>query len=303
MTLDIALRDPTTDWKVLIIDDDEEVHTVTRLVLSTYNYAGKGLDLMHAYSAKEALEVLQSDPDIAVALVDCVMETDRAGLDLVREIREVQNNHKIRLVLRTGQPGYAPEEQVIKEYDINDYKDKTELTNTNLKTLMYTNLRAYKDIATLDLHRQGLEIIINAMGNLFHINSFPEFASAILNQLVTLLGLGKDAAFVKIEGFAAESQKGGLKLLAGTGDYQGMINKEINEFLSEDVINEIRDAASRKENIVFEDHLVVYFASQEQQETILYINNFNALDELDKHLINTFCTNLTIAYELNAKRQ
>jgi hypothetical protein len=118
-----------------------------------------------------------------------------------------------------------------------------------------------------------------------------------------LLGLGKDAAFVKIEGFAAESQKGGLKLLAGTGDYQGMINKEINEFLSEDVINEIRDAASRKENIVFEDHLVVYFASQEQQETILYINNFNALDELDKHLINTFCTNLTIAYELNAKRQ
>ena len=72
--------------------------------------------------------MLELQHDIAVALVDVVMESYDAGLKLVEHIRHRVGNSLIRIVIRTGQPGVAPERYVIDNYDIDDYKDKTELT-------------------------------------------------------------------------------------------------------------------------------------------------------------------------------
>ena len=124
-------------WNVLIVDDEPEVHSVTKLVLSGFEWEGRPLRFFNAYTAIEAREILVQEPLISVCLVDVVMETNEAGLDLVKYIREELDNNRVRLLLRTGQPGYAPEKSVIRDYDFTDYKDKTELTDDKNHTLMF----------------------------------------------------------------------------------------------------------------------------------------------------------------------
>lgn len=133
-------------WHLLVVDDDKEVHAVTRLALRNLVVLGKRIKIHSAYSAEEARHLLLSNITFAFALIDVVMETEKAGLELIRWIREDKKNAHIRLVLRTGQPGQAPERDVITNYDINDYKEKTELTANKLYTLTHACLRAYSDI-------------------------------------------------------------------------------------------------------------------------------------------------------------
>ncbi|MBV8534358.1 MAG: response regulator, partial [Alphaproteobacteria bacterium] len=121
-------------WTILIVDDDKEVHEITRVVLADCSFKGRPLLLRSAYSAAEAEAMLRRHPEIAVILLDMVMETEIAGLELVQKIREEFGNHRVRVILRTGQPGQAPERSIIMDYDINDYKAKTELTSQRLFT-------------------------------------------------------------------------------------------------------------------------------------------------------------------------
>ncbi|MEA3523667.1 MAG: HD domain-containing protein [Campylobacterota bacterium] len=137
-------------WKVLIVDDEKDIHAVTELSLGNFEFDGQKLHFISAYSAKEAEGVLQKHNDIALVLLDVVMESDYAGLELVKYIRNTLNNSLIRIVLRTGQPGSAPEEEVIKSYDINDYKDKTELTSIKLKSTVHNAIKSYRDMVALD---------------------------------------------------------------------------------------------------------------------------------------------------------
>lgn len=117
----------TAVWKVLLVDDDHDVHATTRLALGNVHIEGRPLSIQSAYSAAEAKEVLSGQDDFALAIVDVVMEDENAGLNLVHHIREELGYHNIRIILRTGQPGYAPEIETIKNLDINDYKTKSEL--------------------------------------------------------------------------------------------------------------------------------------------------------------------------------
>jgi two-component system sensor histidine kinase ChiS len=136
-------------WKILVVDDEPEVHDVTRLALEGFRFEGRHLALSSAFTGAEAREALAGQPDTAVVLLDVVMETDGAGLDLVRHVRQELGNGLVRIILRTGQPGQAPERQVLVDYDINDYKDKADLTATRLFTAMMSALRSYRDLAHL----------------------------------------------------------------------------------------------------------------------------------------------------------
>ncbi len=143
-------------WQILIVDDDLDVHAVTRLALHKIRFKNRGLKFLSAYSRKEAFAVLRDTPDIALVLLDVVMETDDAGLSLARQIRGELNNQMIRVVLRTGQPGQAPEQSVVIEYDINDYKSKTELTAAKLFTTVVSSLRAYDSLQQAERGRAEL---------------------------------------------------------------------------------------------------------------------------------------------------
>lgn len=148
---------PQDTWEVLIVDDEEDIHQITHFVLDDYTYQGKRLSLISAYSAEEAKALFQQHSKVALILLDVVMETNDAGLKLVKYIREVEQNRFVRIILRTGQPGYAPEKEVILKYDINDYKNKTELTDQKLFTAITASLRSYSDIMTIESFRQHLE--------------------------------------------------------------------------------------------------------------------------------------------------
>jgi DNA-binding MarR family transcriptional regulator/CheY-like chemotaxis protein len=145
---------PETSWKILIVDDDAEVHTVTRLALSDFTFEGKSLAFLSAYSAQEAHQLIQAHPDTAIVFLDVVMEHESAGLQLVKFIREELDNQLVRIILRTGQPGQAPEQVVAVHYGIDDYKTKTELTAQKLFISVVTALRAFSTLMNMvDLSR------------------------------------------------------------------------------------------------------------------------------------------------------
>jgi serine phosphatase RsbU (regulator of sigma subunit) len=137
-------------WRILIVDDEESVHQVTRLALDGFQFDGRGLDIDSAFSAAHARELLADSREYALMLVDVVMETDHAGLDFVNYVRNNLGNRLSRIVLRTGQPGLAPEKDVILKFDIDDYKAKTELTVDKLHTVVVTSLRSYQEIARIE---------------------------------------------------------------------------------------------------------------------------------------------------------
>jgi len=143
-------------WKVLIVDDADEVRTMTKIALENFRYLDTPLELLEAASADEARTILSSTEDIAVAILDVVMETQHAGLDLVHWIRKEQHNPLIRLLVRTGQAGLFPASKVLVEYDINDYWEKTELTYGRFHSALTTSLRGYQDMVRM--HRRTLQL-------------------------------------------------------------------------------------------------------------------------------------------------
>jgi len=180
---------PVRKWKVAVIDDDQAVHEGTRFALSDYQLNGQGLEILSAYSAAEGRELMRAHGDIAAVLLDVIMETDVAGLELVEFIRNEIQNETVRIILRTGQPGQAPERRVIVQYDINDYKAKTELTADKLFTSLTAALRSYQQLERMVQTRRGLEIIIDAASTLYDFKSMQRLAEGVLTQLASLLNV------------------------------------------------------------------------------------------------------------------
>lgn len=171
-------------WKILIVDDEPEVHAVTRLALSDFKFLGRGLEFYSAESGEEGCKLMCEHPDAAIILLDVVMETDDAGLKVARYIREDLDNHFTRIILRTGQPGQAPERTVIINYDINDYKSKTELTAQKLFTAVMSSLRSYRDIMSIEHSRRKLEKTLYSSADLFSEQSEDIFHDGIVQQFV-----------------------------------------------------------------------------------------------------------------------
>jgi diguanylate cyclase (GGDEF)-like protein len=142
------IREPV--WRLVVVDDEPDVHRATTFALAGVRILGRTLEFLHAYSAQEATQLLTSERDVAVVLLDVVMERESAGLELVKVIRQDLKLTDLRIILRTGQPGYAPEIETIHDFDINDYKTKSELTRTKLYATVTAALRAYEQIRKLD---------------------------------------------------------------------------------------------------------------------------------------------------------
>ncbi len=285
-------------WRVLVVDDEREVHQVTGIVMSDFIFDGHGIKLEYASSASEAKHILAADEDhdIAVAIVDVVMESAHAGLELIQWIRDELKNHTIRLILRTGQPGEAPEEKVIREYDINDYKNKTELTAMRLKTSLYASLRSYRDIRIIERHRSGLEKIIAATTQFIECESLSEFASTILDQISVILNIESSqivcCAAVK-ENQQTESELQVLAANKRATDNKALTDKSLTEIVRERVV----EALSNKQNIEKEDYFVGYFTTKRGSESVLYVEHELPLESVQHHLLGVFTHNIAVAHE------
>lgn len=290
--------DIQSNWKIMIIDDEQSVHSVTKMALRNLMFEGKGITFISAMSAAEAKLLLEQHPDTAIVLLDVVMETDHAGLDIARYIREYLKNPFIRIILRTGQAGQAPEEKVIIDYDINDYKEKTELTACKLFTTIVSALRAYRDIVTIDANRRGLEKIIDASSTLFKLQSMTQFVSGVLTQLVAILGLNKNALYCHTSGFAATNNpEGDFLILAATGDFEKTIQKPVKEVLPRQLQQELTQVLQKKETQYSSNRLIGYFGSSAGSESIIYLEGFRELDVVSKDLITVFLNNVSTGFD------
>jgi response regulator RpfG family c-di-GMP phosphodiesterase len=283
-------------WKVLIVDDEPEVHAVTRLVLGNFRFAERPLTFLNAHNAAQAEVLLREHQDIAVMLLDVVMETDRAGLDLVRHVRERMGNQFVRIVLRTGQPGQAPEQQVISTYDINDYKEKTELTAQKLTTTMFAALRSYRDMRMIEASRRGLERIIDASTYIFSHEHSQRFASAVLEQLSDLFGGERGALYCRIANGGTPAPDH-FAVAAATGEYRSLIGRNADENLPMPIAASLRSAVANREHVFTEDHYVLFVNDARSPETIIYVGENLIPGGLGNRLVEVFSTNVSIAYE------
>ncbi len=294
-----SLSSSDKTWKVLIVDDEPDVHKVTRMVLHNFVFDGLKLELISAYSGQEAKDVMASRDDIALAMLDVVMEDDHAGLEVAHYIREELKNRYTRLVLRTGQPGQAPENEVIRNYDINDYKDKTELTTTKLNTLLYATLRSYRDICTLNENRKGLEKVIKASTEIFSSDTLNKFASAVLSQVTNLLGLEQSALYCSsiTQDTQLNIETRTFRVLASTGDMQTNDSITHLEDLPEKVREGFKKVLQNQESYYHDDYYIGYFSSQKGSESLLYVTFHHELSALDKQLLEIYAANVAITYE------
>jgi len=183
----IPLKNRST-WKVLICDDDRSVHVVTKLALDDFQFSGKSLEIISAFSAAEGIAILEQHPDIAVIFQDVIMETNDAGLQAVKYIREVLQNDLVRIVLRTGQPADFPELSILLNYDINDYKSKTELTEQKLFTTLVSSLRAYSTMVSLAESQQKL-LTLNTQ-----LQKFNQELEELVKERTLELEIAKESA-------------------------------------------------------------------------------------------------------------
>jgi response regulator RpfG family c-di-GMP phosphodiesterase len=291
-----AERAVPAPWKVLVVDDEPEVHDVTRLVLASFQFEKRGLNFLSAHSAEQAREMMREHPDVAVMLLDVVMETERCGLDVVHFVRRELGNSHVRIVLRTGQPGQAPEHEVIANYDINDYKEKTELTAQKLATTLFASLRAYRDIMTIEANKRGLERVISASTYIFAHQKSTEFASAVLSQLTRLLGMERGALYCKVNNDLRRSPEHFL-IAAATGDYERYIANNADEHLPAHIADSLRTAYADKQHLFRDDHYVLHFTDSTNAESLLYVGEAWDLSDLDYKLVEVFCTNVSIGFE------
>ena len=290
-------------WRILVVDDDDSVHQVTKLVLNDVEIEGRPLEIVSVFSMIEAKEQLLRDDDFCMAFVDVVMETDYAGLELVQWIRKELKNQAIRLVLRTGQAGTAPEAKVIKEYDINDYKEKTDFTSNKMITTVYASIRAYRDITTIQRSLDAFKKLLEATHDLLKKDQLKSFGSAALSHLLSLMDVDSSALYIARTQIDFDMQSSSL-ILACTGKYVSKSDSLESSDISEGVKEKIKKVFKDKKHFSNENCFVGYYQSPGNAASVLYIEFENDKEEhFNVSLAELFATNVALILENLTKQK
>lgn len=291
-----------TPWLVVIIDDEEDVHTITKLTIGSFQVDNRPIKFISAYSKAEGIKVFNEHQDIALAIVDVVMESDSAGLELIDYVRNTLENHKVRLVLRTGQSVKVPESDVISRYDINDYKDKTELTTQKLKTLFYATIRSYRDIITIERSKKSIHNVLKSTSNVLKSSTLSNFANAVLEQIVLLQGNKSHAVYASTFPNKKNHERQEY-FVAATSKYRN--ESELNDYYSlpADIQQKFEASLSKKSSMRFKDGYVAYLKTSSGHQNVLAILSENEIEDADLEMLELYCSNVSLTYELLLKNE
>ncbi|CAM3880369.1 Cyclic di-GMP phosphodiesterase response regulator RpfG [Vibrio aerogenes CECT 7868] len=292
-TKSVKIKEP---WKVLLVDDDPQMHQITQLALGNFSFQKRPLQLISAYSGEEAKEIFQREKNIALALIDVVMETEHAGLDLVRFIRDDYQDRLVRLVLRTGQAGQTPEDKAIQEYEIDDYKEKTELTTQKLRTLLYSMLRSYRDLCLIEQQKEGLSKVIQASANVQNTKTLKNYATSVLQQLTSLIGLEASAFYCIVQPHL-DGEMGRAMTIAATGNYVSFYQECSFNVLPDIVAERCKIALKNKHSYDFSDAYVFHMSDDRGIDNLLYVNLVGELSDLDKQLLKIYMQNISLTFD------
>jgi diguanylate cyclase (GGDEF)-like protein len=276
-------------WRVLLVDDDPDVHQATVFAVGQHQLVGRSIEFLHAYSAAQARELLLSEKDLAIVILDVVMESETAGLDLVGHIRQIADLRNTRIVLRTGQPGYAPELDTILKHDINDYKTKSELSQIKLLTLLTTTLRSYKQLGAIDANRQGLSLIVRASGSFMQMQGLGDFAVGVITQLAALLGTNPQGVVCA----QTQRQSNSYIVLAAAGRYAAHINEPLESLSNPSIRHRLVEAFDSCHSDFGSHDLVMYFGQKSGLDMAVYIDVEHVPGPVETELLNVFCANLS----------
>ena len=295
-------------WKIAIVDDDQGVHDVTRLALSGVEILGRKLEFISALSGELGAQMLKDNLDCAVILLDVVMESSDAGLILADRIRNELHMENIQIILRTGQPGYCPEEEIISRYEINDYKTKSELTRDKLFTSLATALRSYNHLVALDESKRGLRNVIEASATLMKERSVHAFASGVLQQINTLFHLSAQGMFC----VSQRPSKGPAELpenenkhnhyfvVATSEDFNDFYGKDLHDLHSGNETELAKHTLVQRKSLIEDNLCSLYLSTPSGWEGVVVINSGLNLSGIDKELLKLFCLNVSLGLE-NAK--
>ncbi|MFD2113264.1 EAL domain-containing protein [Thiorhodococcus fuscus] len=287
------LHQPKDSWRILIVDDEPDVHEATVLALRDLTIDAHSLDFLHAYSATQAYSLLAENPDVAVILLDVVMESEDAGLALIQRIREDLDQRAVRIILRTGQPGYAPEIETIRAYDINDYKTKSEMTRVRLFTSLTVAIRSYRQLRQLEMSRRGLELIISASTGLAKRRALHHFAEGVVTHLCALLDIAPEGLVCVASAPTGEKSPW---LIAAAGQYRHLIQSPLHELPDAGIRNALEQCLTLKSHL-FEPMTCLYFDVQGTQGVAAYLDVAHPLDRVNRNLLEIFCANVTVGFE------
>lgn len=285
-------------WRVLIADDDREVHEATLFALANVVVEGRRLEFLHAYSARETEALLRANDDIAVLLLDVVMEQENAGLALIGRIRGDLGQTDLRIILRTGQPGYAPELKVIREYDINDYKTKSELTLTRFVTTLTTAIRSYRQIRTIAAGRHGLARMVDAAADLFSRRGLASFGEGVLAQAFALIGGEPSGMFcVESEVEAGGNAAGDVLVTHALGEFAAGQGRPLADLGMPGVGARVRACLDSRRNIYTADAALLYLSGTPARRGVVYLAGRQPLSDIERSLLDVFSINLSVGLE------
>ena len=279
-------------WRILIIDDESDVHSATTFAMRNTEVVGRNLEFLHATSAREAKEVLKTQDDIAVVLLDVVMETPNAGLDLVPVIRDELDIKDTRIILRTGQPNQAPEIEVIRDYDINDYKLKSELTQARLFASLTTAIRSYKQIQTIEAGKESLTMMVKSSAEFLTPKGVRDFAQGVITHLSGLLSVAPEGLIC-----VKRNQEGSSstpRIIAAAGHFLPLVDQPLDELEEVHVRETLQDCLNVGENIINQHGLALYIGGKRGEDMACFISNDAEFDDIDEDLLELFCENITI---------
>jgi diguanylate cyclase (GGDEF)-like protein len=283
-------------WKILIVDDDEQVHTVTTFTLSGVKILDKPIQFFHAYTAKEAIKILVEETNIAVILLDVVMETDSAGLDLIEVIRKQLRITEPRIILRTGQPGFAPELEAISNYDINDYRTKAELSRTKLITSLTTAIRSFKQLKVISQSQKGLSALLDASGDLFSRRKVSDFCRGVIEHLSDMI-TGSMESFLLVNPKINDPEETNLWIQAASGRFEEYTTRFWADLPQVSIKDMVSQVIFSKTMIEEENVILLPLRMEGRVKGVLYIGLLDDNIGLDRRLLQVFSANTAVALE------
>ncbi len=283
-----SLSDSTAVWKIAIVDDDILVHQVTKMVLDDFKFDGMPIKFLSAYSAKEGYQLFKDNDDIAVCILDVIMETDTAGIELAHDIREKLNNSSTRIVLRTGQPGLSIEEALISKYNINDYKTKTELTSSKLRTLIISCIRTYIEMQHLKKSKSGVEKILRITSKIVANKSITDFSQEILAQIPAVINTKE----ISCNGLVAYKKNGSTNIVASISNQNDNSEHDISNILPSKAINLISDTKNEFVSEFIDGDYIAYLTKEDATSCLVFLKDLMPLDELQQEFLSIYLQNI-----------
>jgi len=275
---------------VLSVDDDASFQRSLRMALEGFRFQEQPVRLITAGSAAEAERLLAQTPDVSAMLLDVVMETDDAGLRLVRSVREQLGNAEVRIVLVTGQPGTAPRQQTLEQLDISEYWLKTDLYRERLQGILTGNLRTWREIHALGRAKRGLQQIVQAGHQLAGLRDLHAYSQHMLHELAQLLQVQPEGLVcVRADGPAAPPLQ--ARLVGAGGRFAELLMQCLQDVDDPLVRRLLVEALTRHDSIETPESQVLFFDGGElAPPAAVYLATGRLLDAEERELLRVFAT-------------